>query len=66
MGGSRSKAFESGPIQGQARLIQKAVWLLGEWPERLAGIARRQSIRGSALLHDMVDAPFWYWSVVKR
>lgn len=65
-GGGRPKAFERVPIQDQARLIEKAVWLLEEWPGRLVGIARRQSIRGSALLHDMEDVPFWYWKEIKR
>lgn len=60
------KVFEGVAIQGQAQLIEKAVWLLGEWPERIVGICRRQRILSSVLLHDLEAAPFWYWDVVMR
>lgn len=63
---SRAKAFERMVIVDQAKLIERAVWLLDEWPERFVDVCRRQRILSSALLHDLVDAPFWYWDVVMR
>lgn len=64
LSGSRAKAFERIFIPDQAKLIEKAVWLLDEWPERFVDVCRRQNILSSPLLHDLVDAPFWYWDVV--
>lgn len=60
------KAFERVAIRDQARLLEKAVWLLDEWPWRFVAVCRRQKVWGSALLHDLDDAPFWYWRVVEE
>jgi hypothetical protein len=66
LSGSLTKMFERMSIFDQAKLIERAVWLLNEWPERFLDVCRRQNILSSPLLHDLVDAPFWYWNVVIR
>lgn len=65
-GATRVKSFEAIPISDQARLVEKAVWLLDEWPRRFVDVCRRQRILSSVLLHDLEVAPFWYWDVVMR
>lgn len=64
--GDHMQTFERVLIQDQSRLIEKAVWLLEEWPERMISICRRQRVWESTLLHDIEHAPFWYWDVVMR
>ncbi|MGB4598634.1 MAG: TniQ family protein [Trichlorobacter sp.] len=64
--GDHMQTFERVLIQDQARLIEKAVWLLDDWPKRFVDLCQRQGIWSSALLHDVEDAPFWYWDVVIR
>lgn len=61
---SGCKTFESVPIREQARMLIKAVWLLGEWPQRFIDVCERQKLFSSALLRDLVEAPFWYWKIV--
>lgn len=58
------KSFEGVPIQLQAEMLVKAVWLLEEWPERLISVCSRQKLLSSALLRDMNPTPFWYWKEV--
>lgn len=64
--GGRTRMFESVALHDQAKLIEKAVWFLDEWPERFVDICRRKKVLSSVLLHDFEDAPFWYWDVVMR
>lgn len=62
----RSRAFERMTIPDQARMVEKAAWLLDEWPGRFVDACQRQRILSSVLLHDLEIAPFWYWDVVMR
>lgn len=56
--------FEAVPLQAQAELIVKAVWLLERWPQRFINICRQQKLYSSVLLKDLEEAPFWYWHIV--
>lgn len=60
----RCKTFESVPLDVQAGMLVKAVWLLDEWPERLFSVCNRQKLYSAALLRDMSSVPFWFWRVV--
>jgi hypothetical protein len=60
----RWKAFEAVPLQIQAKMLVRAVWLLEEWPERFVEVCSKQKLLSSAMLRDMNPAPFWYWKVV--
>jgi hypothetical protein len=66
LSGRLTKMFERMSISDQAKLIERAVWLLNEWPERFVDVCRRQRVLSSALLHDLEVAPFWYWNIVAR
>lgn len=45
-------------------MLNKAVWLLNDWPQRFIGVCERQKLFSSALLKDLEQAPFWYWRIV--
>jgi len=58
------RTFEVLSIPTQSRMLNKALWLLDEWPERFINICCQEKIFSSELLRDLKQAPFWYWDVV--
>lgn len=58
------KAFEAIPIEKQALLLTKVVWVLDDWPARFVGVCEKEKLFSSVLLKDFQDAPFWFWAVV--
>jgi len=55
---SGCKTLESVQIRDQARMLNKAVWPLNEWPQRFIGVCERMKLFSSALLRDLEQAPF--------
>jgi hypothetical protein len=64
LGGFRNN-FDFLELQDRAKILQKAWWLLGDWPTRFRKITAQTETWSSSLIHDCrSDAPFWFWEEV--
>jgi hypothetical protein len=58
-------SFEHTPIVGRVYLLEQAMWLLADWPERFVALMRYHRINSSSLLRDMGgEIPFWFNAIV--
>lgn len=58
-------AFEQMPITERIYLLEQAMWLLTDWPDRFIDVMHYHQIKSLVLLRDMAgEAPFWFSSVV--
>lgn len=51
-------------ISERRKLLDMARHLLDEWPKRFINLCLTHKVWSAALLRDMDEAPFWYWSVI--
>jgi hypothetical protein len=51
-------------ITERRKLLNMACHLLDEWPRRFIDLCLTHKVWSAALLRDMDEAPFWYWSVI--
>ena len=56
--------FERLPISERIRLLEQAMWLLEDWPDRFTAVMRYHRLKSSTLLREMKDVPFWFHAVV--
>lgn len=62
----RGVHFENMEILIRNKLVQKAMWLIEEWPDRFIGVMRFHELKSSSLLGDAKgDLPFWFDSIVR-
>ena len=58
-------SFEQAPLAGRVQLLEQAMWLLTDWPERFIAVMRYHGINSTPLLKDMRgEVPFWFNAVV--
>jgi hypothetical protein len=60
------RSFEQFPLDVRCSLLQQAQWLLTNWPMRFVSFMKLNRIPSTPLLQDMIEAPFWYYSIVKE
>lgn len=62
---TRGGAFEQLSITERIYLLEQALWLLEEWPDRFIEVMHSHQIKSHALLRDMAgEVPFWFSTVV--
>jgi hypothetical protein len=59
-----NRAVERLDIAERRKLLDMARYLLDEWPQRFIRLCLIYKVWSAALLRDLEDAPFWYWSVI--
>jgi hypothetical protein len=60
-------SFEQIPIAGRVYLLDQAMWLLTEWPDRFIAVMRYHRINSTSLLRDMSgEVPFWFNTIVNE
>lgn len=59
-----SRDIERLDITERRKLLDMARYLLDEWPQRFVSLCLTLKVWSAALLRDLDDAPFWYWSVI--
>lgn len=58
-------SFEQIALAGRVHLLEQAMWLLADWPDRFIAVMRYHRINSTPLLRDMGGAvPFWFNAVV--
>lgn len=58
-------AYEQLPITERTYLLEQAMWLLTDWPNRFINVMHYHQIKKFVLLRDMTgQVPFWFDSVV--
>lgn len=57
-------SFERLPIARRTGLLEQAMWLLADWPDRFIAVMRYHRINSTPLLRDMEEVPFWFNAVV--
>jgi hypothetical protein len=58
-------AFEQMPITERIYLLEQAMWLLTDWPDRFMDVMHYHQIRSLVLMRDMAgEIPFWFSSIV--
>ncbi len=53
--------FEFCGVMERHCLLQIAIWLLMDWPNRMQRVARETKIRFSELMREFDNVPFWFW-----
>jgi hypothetical protein len=59
-----SRDIERLNIADRRKLLDMARYLLEEWPQRFIRLCLTHKVWSAALLRDLNDVPFWYWSVI--
>lgn len=60
-------AFEQLPIRERIYLLEQAMWLLTDWPDRFIHVMNCLQIKSLVLLRDMAsDVPFWFNRVIMQ
>jgi hypothetical protein len=60
-------SFEQIPITGRIYLLDQAMWLLTDWPDRFIAVMRYHRINSTSLLRDMSgEVPFWFSTIVSE
>lgn len=58
-------AFEQLPIRERVYLLEQAMWLLTDWPDRFIHVMNRLQIKSLVLLRDIAsDVPFWFSRII--
>ncbi|HEY0003839.1 MAG TPA: TniQ family protein [Pyrinomonadaceae bacterium] len=51
-------------IMDRRKLLDMARYLLDDWPQRFIRLCLTHKVWSAALLRDMAEPPFWYWSII--
>lgn len=52
--------FNTAPIRTRRNLIEKAFWLLEDWPERFKKVTTDSGLKSKYFLEDFHEAPYWF------
>lgn len=56
--------FEKLNVHDRHILFHCATWLILDWPTRFISVCKAHNLTYAYLLHDYVDPPFWFYSVI--
>lgn len=63
--GGYSNNFDMLGLEERSTVLQKAMWLLDDWPDRFINTTKASKIWSSALLKDFTNVPYWFWKEIK-
>jgi hypothetical protein len=63
---NRTHPFNSLSINSRRELVEKAFWLLEEWPERFRKITTDCGLKSKYFLNDFQEAPYWFRSEIEN
>lgn len=63
---SKALTFEKLNILQRHQLFHCAIWLTLDWPARFLQVCHARKLSSAYLLHDYIDPPYWFYSVINK
>ena len=63
--GNRQNTFNNLKVEARRSLLEKAAWLLDDWPFRFRSITEKCNLRSKLFFDDFPDCPYWFYDEVR-